>query len=110
MRFREKVHEALHENIRTHREGDTLNMTTIFNPFMVWLLRSPLHKLASKNTLLITFTGRKSGKKYTTPVNYASDKQYARYSKVNFDPDGHPNSEDIAHAAEERVMILLKPE
>jgi deazaflavin-dependent oxidoreductase (nitroreductase family) len=50
-----------------------LNLTNIFNPLMIWLLRSPLHKIASKNTLLITFTGRKSGKKYTTPVNYVID-------------------------------------
>jgi deazaflavin-dependent oxidoreductase (nitroreductase family) len=50
-----------------------MNLTNIFNPFMIWLLRSPLHKIASKNALLITFTGRKSGKKYTTPVNYVID-------------------------------------
>jgi hypothetical protein len=50
-----------------------MNLTNIFNPFMIWLLRSPLHKIASKNALLITFTERKSGKKYTTPVNYVID-------------------------------------
>jgi hypothetical protein len=27
--------------------------------------------MLSKNTLLLTFTGRVSGKRYTTPVNYA---------------------------------------
>lgn len=132
---------------------------------MIWLLRSPLHKIASKNTLIITFIGQKSGKKYTTPVNYVIDRnvifitslrsrtwwknlrggakikvhlrgkdletnaevfednekvkeqlmrylqnapQYARYFKVNLDPDGHPNPENIAQAAKERVMILLR--
>jgi deazaflavin-dependent oxidoreductase (nitroreductase family) len=40
------------------------------NPFMKLMLRSPLHGLASHNTMLITFTGRRSGKAYTTPVNY----------------------------------------
>lgn len=40
---------------------------------MIWLLHSPFHKIASKSTLLITFTGHKSGKKYTTPVNYVLD-------------------------------------
>ena len=35
------------------------------------ILRSPLHALLSRNTLLITFKGRRSGKQYTTPVNYA---------------------------------------
>lgn len=34
------------------------------------LLRSPLHGLMSNRYLLITFTGRKSGKRYTTPVAY----------------------------------------
>jgi hypothetical protein len=34
------------------------------------LLRSPLHGLMSNRYLLITFTARKSGKRYTTPVAY----------------------------------------
>lgn len=42
----------------------------IGNPFMKAILRSPLHGLASNNAMLITFAGRKSGKTYTTPVNY----------------------------------------
>jgi deazaflavin-dependent oxidoreductase (nitroreductase family) len=40
------------------------------NRLIVWLLRSPLHALMSRNTLLITYQGNKSGKTYTTPVNY----------------------------------------
>lgn len=43
------------------------------NPFMKWLLRSPLHGVVSRMYLLITFTGRKSGAIYTTPVQYAQD-------------------------------------
>lgn len=42
----------------------------IGNPFVSFLLRSPLHGLLSKNMLLITVTGRKSGKPYTTPIGY----------------------------------------
>jgi deazaflavin-dependent oxidoreductase (nitroreductase family) len=34
------------------------------------LLRSPLHRLMSGNTLLVSFNGRRSGKRYTTPVAY----------------------------------------
>lgn len=34
------------------------------------MLRSPVHRLASKSLMLITFTGRKSGKVYTTPIRY----------------------------------------
>lgn len=41
------------------------------NPFMEWLLKSRLHGFVSRMYMLITFTGRKSGKVYTTPVQYA---------------------------------------
>jgi deazaflavin-dependent oxidoreductase (nitroreductase family) len=164
MRFREKVQEVLHENVRTDRGDGALNLTNSFNPLMIWLLRSPLHKIASKNTLLITFIGRKSSKKYTTPVNYVIDinvifitslrgrtwwrnlrrdvkisvhlqgkdletygeviedgenieeqlmrylqklPQYTWYFKAGLDPEGHPDPDDVAQAAKERVMILL---
>ena len=40
------------------------------NDFMSWVLRSPLHGMLSNSMMLITVTGRKSGKKYTLPVNY----------------------------------------
>ena len=40
------------------------------NDFMSWVLRSPFHGILSNGTMLITVTGRKSGKKYTTPVEY----------------------------------------
>lgn len=45
----------------------------IGNAFNKAILKSPLHSLASRNTVLLTFTGRKSGKTFTTPVNYAQD-------------------------------------
>lgn len=40
------------------------------NPFMKWLLRSPLHFIVSGQYMLITVKGRKSGRFYTTPVQY----------------------------------------
>ncbi|NJM06883.1 nitroreductase family deazaflavin-dependent oxidoreductase [Candidatus Gracilibacteria bacterium] len=43
------------------------------NPFMKWLLRSPFHVVVSRMYLLLTFTGRKSGKVYSTPVQYACE-------------------------------------
>ncbi len=43
------------------------------NTFITLLLRSPLHPLLSGNTLLITVTGRKTGRPVTTPVNYHRD-------------------------------------
>ena len=41
------------------------------NSAMKFVLRSPVHTMVSKSILLITFTGRKSGKTYTTPVSYS---------------------------------------
>lgn len=35
------------------------------------LLRSPLHRLVSDKAMLLTFTGRRTGRTYTTPVVYA---------------------------------------
>jgi hypothetical protein len=46
---------------------------SIVNPIVGLLLRSPLHGVLSKNTLLISFTGRKSGKLYSTPLSYMRD-------------------------------------
>jgi deazaflavin-dependent oxidoreductase (nitroreductase family) len=43
------------------------------NSFITFLLRSPLHRLMSGSTMLITVTGRKSGRPITTPVNYYQD-------------------------------------
>ncbi|MFI1452097.1 nitroreductase/quinone reductase family protein [Streptomyces virginiae] len=40
------------------------------NPFMKRLLRSRFHRLVSGNILLLTFTGRRSGRRYSTPVSY----------------------------------------
>jgi deazaflavin-dependent oxidoreductase (nitroreductase family) len=41
----------------------------LLNPIMVALLRSRLHRLASKNFMLLTVTGRRSGRSYTLPVS-----------------------------------------
>jgi len=46
-----------------------LNWQKLYNPFVIFLLRSPLYSLVGKNMMLITVTGRKSGKRYTTPVS-----------------------------------------
>lgn len=45
-------------------------MNRIFNPIVHWILTSPFHWVMSKGVLLISFRGRKSGKLYTTPVQY----------------------------------------
>jgi hypothetical protein len=45
----------------------------IVNPVVALLLRSPLHRALSKNTLLLSFTGRTSGRRYSTPLSYIRD-------------------------------------
>ena len=46
------------------------------NDFMSWMLRSPLHGILSDGMLLLTVTGRKTGKQYTTPVGYYREAGY----------------------------------
>jgi hypothetical protein len=43
------------------------------NRIMSGLLRSPFHFVVSRTIMLITFTGRKSGQTYTTPISYARE-------------------------------------
>jgi len=42
----------------------------IINPIMRLLLRSPMHFVSSRSLMLITFTGRNSGRQFTIPVRY----------------------------------------
>jgi deazaflavin-dependent oxidoreductase (nitroreductase family) len=41
------------------------------NPIMIWLIRSPFHKLVSNSMMVVTYTGRKSGKLFDVPVDYS---------------------------------------
>ena len=51
--------------------SETPTVPPYVNKAMKFVLRSPAHGIVSKTVLLITFTGRKSGKTYTTPVSYS---------------------------------------
>jgi deazaflavin-dependent oxidoreductase (nitroreductase family) len=44
-----------------------------YNPIMIWLLKSPFHGMLSKNMMVVSVTGRKSGRVITTPTNYLRD-------------------------------------
>ena len=48
-------------------------MNKLANPTMKVVLRSPLHGLVSNGVMLITVSGRRSGRQYTTPVNYVRE-------------------------------------
>jgi deazaflavin-dependent oxidoreductase (nitroreductase family) len=45
----------------------------LYNPFVIALLRSPLHRLLGRSVMLINVRGRRSGRHYTTPVGYVRD-------------------------------------
>jgi hypothetical protein len=47
-----------------------LLLVRLANPVMRRLLASPLHALASRQLLLLHFTGRRTGRRYTVPTGY----------------------------------------
>ena len=51
-------------------EQESATIPPLFNRIMSAILRSPLHRIASRSVMLITFTGRKTGQRYTTPISY----------------------------------------
>lgn len=50
-----------------------MNLKRLYNPVVVRLLRSPLNGLISGSVMLITYTGRRSGERYSITVNYGRD-------------------------------------
>ncbi len=60
-------------------------MPPLLNKTMKFVLRSPMHRVVSNYLTLITFTGRKSGKTYTTPVSYyQKDGQICIFTHANW--------------------------
>ena len=53
--------------------SETPSIPPYVNSAMKFVLRSPMHGMVGKTVLMITFTGRRSGKTYTTPVDYSQD-------------------------------------
>jgi hypothetical protein len=53
--------------------SQTFAVPPIVTRSMKLILRSPLHWMVSKTVLLITFIGSKSGKTFTTPVDYSQE-------------------------------------
>ncbi|RPJ41307.1 MAG: DUF385 domain-containing protein, partial [Chloroflexi bacterium] len=45
-------------------------MVRMANPLLKAVLRSRFHKRMSDRLMILTFTGRKSGRRYATPVGY----------------------------------------
>ena len=55
---------------RVHHPRPPRPVRVLVNRLVTTILRSPLHRLRSNRLLLLTFTGRKSGKEFTTPLRY----------------------------------------
>jgi deazaflavin-dependent oxidoreductase (nitroreductase family) len=65
--------------------SQTTSVPPFVNQAMKFVLRSPMHSMVSKTVLLITFTGRKSGKTFTTPVSYSQfDDQVTVFTHANW--------------------------
>lgn len=79
-------------------------MFVIVNPVVTLLLRSPLHFLASKSLMVVTFWGRKSGKQYSTPV------RYLRYENtiVSFSSDDTAWWRNLRDGARARLLVQGK--
>ncbi len=54
---------------------DVDRLMTRLNPAVVWVLRSRLHGLLSWGLMLVTVTGRRTGRTYTIPVGYQRDRE-----------------------------------
>ncbi len=54
-------------------------MYAALNPPMRALLRSPLHGIASKNLALLCYRGRRSGRRFETPLSYAREGNVIRF-------------------------------
>jgi deazaflavin-dependent oxidoreductase (nitroreductase family) len=57
-------------------QASSFNLSRLFtrtNGLIERVLRSPLHSLLDPALMLVTVTGRKSGKRYTIPVGYQRD-------------------------------------
>jgi deazaflavin-dependent oxidoreductase (nitroreductase family) len=60
----------------SEERASSFNLSRLFmrlNGPIAWLLRSPLHSLLDPALMLVTVTGRKTGKRYTIPVGYQRD-------------------------------------
>lgn len=59
---------------QTTTSGGAIHIPPFVNHAMDFILHSPVHGVISKTIMDITFTGRKSGKQFTTPVSYSQQR------------------------------------
>jgi len=76
-------------------------MNHIWNPIVRFIMRSPLHGLMSKDVMLITYRGQKSGKEFTLPVSYLED------GATVFVIPGMPDKKVWWHNIHENTPVLI---
>ena len=54
----------------THHVPLSVRVLRRLKPLVIAILRSPAHRLLSRDILLLSWTGTKSGKRYTLPISY----------------------------------------
>jgi hypothetical protein len=69
------------------------------NAFVTTILRSRWHGMRSARLLLLTFTGRKSGKEFTTPLRYVQEGETLRITVM------YPWWKNLAGGATVRVLL-----
>ncbi|QFU74395.1 DUF385 domain-containing protein [Halioglobus maricola] len=85
------------------------------NPVMRTLLRSPLHGITSQNIGIVHFTGRKSGRKLSTPLSYTREGNVVRLLSnqntrwwLNFRGEGVKVDMEIARQRHPGTAVLLE--
>ena len=85
------------------------------NPVMRSLLRSPLHGITSHNIGIVHFSGRKSGRKLSTPLSYTQDGDIVRLLSnrntqwwLNFRGEGIAVEMEIARKCYPGTAVLLE--
>ncbi len=71
----------------------------IVNAIVTTILRSRWHGMRSNQLLLLTFTGRKSGKEFTTPLRYVQEGETLRMTVV------YPWWRNLVDEATVRVLL-----
>jgi hypothetical protein len=85
------------------------------NPVMRSLLRSPLHGITSHNIGIVHFSGRKSGRKLSTPLSYTQEGNIVRLLSsrntqwwLNFRGEGVAVEMEIARQRYPGTAVLLE--
>lgn len=65
--------------------SESTTIPPFVNKTMKFILRSPMHGMVSKSIVVISFTGKKSGKTISTPVSYSqSGKQVTIFTHAKW--------------------------